>query len=152
MNRTKDIESENIQSLFEEALILSGLVTGINCCPDSAFNEMMVIKNMYNKIGGREFIHFIHSFHPKENITSELAHEISLKLLEYKKFKDFQILAITHTDKQHIHTHFILNTVNIEDGRKWNLSINELIRLKQYSNYLCELYNLKYSHVIPKKQ
>lgn len=121
------------------------LITGINCSPESAFDEMMVTKKIHNKTGGRQFIHFVHSYHDKENITPELAHEISLRLLEEKRFKGFEVLAATHTDEEHIHTHFILNAVNLETGRKWRQSNAELEQLKNKSNELCEEYGLKYS-------
>lgn len=145
LDKTKVAQNESIESLFEEALILTGLVSGINCRPSSAFDEMMFIKNLYNKTEGRRFIHFVHSFHPKEDITPELAHEINLKLLEHEKFKDFQILAITHTNKPHIHTHCILNTVNIETGRKWQQCMKDMVDISIYSNKLCHEFGLKYS-------
>lgn len=123
------------------------LITGINCSSESAFDEMMVTKRMYNKEKGRQFIHFVHSFHDKENITSELAHEISLKLLEEERFKGFEILAATHIDVDHLHTHFIINTVNSETGMKWQQSNMELEQLKKRSNELCYEYGLKYSFI-----
>ncbi|SHH59899.1 relaxase/mobilization nuclease domain-containing protein [Sporanaerobacter acetigenes] len=125
----------------------SNLISGVNCRPSSAFDEMMVVKNMYNKTDGRQFIHFVQSFHPKENITPELAHKIGLELLEDERFKDFQIVVATHIDKEHIHNHFIINTVNIETGRKWQQSNIELEQLKGYSNKLCYEHGLKYSFV-----
>ncbi len=121
------------------------LITGINCNAESAFDEMMLTKKMFRKKPGREFVHFVHSFHPNEDISPELAHEISLKLIEQERFKSFEILVATHTDKDHIHTHFILNTTNIETGKKWQQSRKELRELKIYSNKLCEEYGLKYS-------
>lgn len=121
------------------------LITGINCSLESAFDEMIVTKNMYNKTGGRQFVHFVHSYHPDEKITPELAHEISLKLLEDKRFKGFEIIAATHADKNHLHTHFILNAVNSETGRKWNQSPRQLEKLKELSNKLCHEHKLKYS-------
>lgn len=145
MNKSKIAQNESAESLFEEALILTGLVTGINCSPSSAFDEMMVTKYIFNKEDGRQFIHFVHSFHPKEDITPEQAHKITLKLLEHDKFKDFQILAITHTNKPHIHTHCILNTVNIETGEKYQQSMKDMIEISKYSNELCHEYGLKYS-------
>lgn len=121
------------------------LITGINCSPESAFDEMMVTKNIHNKTGGRQFVHFVHSYSPEENITPELAHEISLKLLEEERFEGFEVLVATHTDKDHLHTHFILNAVNIETGRKWQQSNLQLEQLKIKSNELCHGYGLKYS-------
>lgn len=128
------------------------LITGINCNPETAFEEMMITKKMFRKIEGRQFIHFVHSYHPYEEVTPEILHEISLKLVNQVKFKGFEILAATHIDKDHIHTHFVLNTVNAETGKKWQQSNKELEELKAYSNQLCHEYGLKYSFVEPKKE
>jgi len=167
-NGIENLSEENKEMLFVEKLIdedrgnrainyitkdektSEHLITGINCNPESAFNEMMITKRMYNKERGRQFIHFVHSFSDKEDITPEIAHEISLKLIEHAKFEGFQILAATHTDRKHLHTHFILNTVNLETGKKWQLSTNEVKELIRYSNKLCEQYGLKYSFVYEK--
>ncbi|WP_406242034.1 relaxase/mobilization nuclease domain-containing protein [Tissierella carlieri] len=144
--------SRAIRYITKDSKTTSHLITGINCSPESAFDEMMITKQMYNKENGRQFIHFTHSYSDKEKISPELAHEISLRLLDDKRFKGFEILAATHVDKGHIHTHFILNTVNTETGKKWRQSNKELEDLKKYSNQLCAEYGLKHSFVDPKKQ
>ncbi|MFA5577575.1 MAG: relaxase/mobilization nuclease domain-containing protein [Tissierellaceae bacterium] len=169
-NKTEifNIEHEDKESIFIEKLLeekkvnrainyitkdnktSAHLVTGINCSsnPDTVFDEMMITKRLYNKEGGRQFIHFTHSYSSEEkDLSPELAHEISLKLIEHERFKGFQILAATHIDKDHIHTHFILNTVNEETGLKWQQSDRELQELKKYSNQLCLGHGLKHSIV-----
>lgn len=169
-NETKDISKLDKEMIFVEKLISEDkgnrainyitrddktsakLITGINCSPESALNEMMLTKKMFNKNEGRQFIHFVHSFHDHEDISPELAHEISLKLIEQKRFKGFEILAATHTDEDHLHTHFILNTVNSETGMKWQQSIKEVKALIEFSNRLCEEYGLKYSYSNKKKK
>ena len=171
-NKTEifNINSEEVEALFIDQLIednkgnrainyitkedktTSNLVTGINCSPQSAFEEMLIVKKMYNKEEGRQFIHFTHSYSDKEKIDPKLAHEISLKLVQHPRFKDYQIIAATHVDKKHIHTHFVLNTVNIETGKKWRQSRKELEELKDYSNKLCKDYGLKHSYGESKKE
>lgn len=142
---TENKPDRAINYITKDSKTSQRLVTGINCSPETAFDEMMVTKNMYNKSGGRQFIHFVHSYHPDEKMTPELAHEISLKLLENEQFKGFEIIAATHTDKDHLHTHFILNAVNSETGKKWNQSPWQLEKLKKLSNKLCQEYGLKHS-------
>ncbi len=171
-NKTEvfNLKDDDIESLFIDQLIENNkgnrainyitkdektsmnLITGINCSPESAFEEMMITKKMFNKEGGRQFIHFTHSYSDKEKIDPALAHEISLKLIAHQRFKDFQIIAATHVDKDHIHTHFVLNTVNAETGKKWRQSKKELEELKEYSNELCKEYGLKYSLVETKNE
>ena len=123
------------------------LITGINCSPSSAFDEMMAIKHLHKKTGGRQFKHFVHSYSKIEEITPEVAHEITLKLLEDEKFKDFQILVATHTDTDHIHTHIVVNSVNMETGLKWQHSFGDMVNLTEKSNKLCEEYNLTHSFI-----
>lgn len=171
-NKTEvfNVDDEDAESLFIDQLIednkgnreinyitkdektASNLITGINCNPESAFDEMMIIKQLFNKERGRQFIHFTHSYSNKEKIAPELAHEISLKLIEQERFKGFQIVAATHVDKAHIHTHYVLNTVNIETGLKWQQSDKQLEDLKKYSSQLCAEYELKHSFPQIKKE
>lgn len=141
-----------INYITKDGKTASNLITGINCNPESAFYEMMITKQIFNKESGRQFIHFTHSYSDKEKITPELAHEISLKLIAQERFKGFQILAATHVDKHHLHTHYVLNTVNIETGLKWQQSDKQLESLKKYSNQLCEEYGLKYSFIETEKK
>lgn len=164
-NKTEvfNIEDEDAESLFIDQLIEenkgdrainyvtkegkthSYVTTGIGCNPESAFDEMMVTKNMHKNTGGRQFIHFVHSYHDKEKISPEKAHEISLKLIDQARFKGFEMVVATHVDKDHLHTHFVLNTVNAMTGKKWQQSNWELEELRAYSNKLCHEYGLKYS-------
>ena len=122
------------------------LITGINCTTEKTLEQFMITKKMYNKEDGRMYRHFVHSYSKFEkDLTPEMAHEISLKLLEHEQFKGFQILVATHTDRDHLHTHFVINSVNLDTGKKWNQSRGKLDELREYSNKLCEEYGLKYS-------
>lgn len=123
------------------------LVTGINCSPETAYEEMSFTKRMYNKEGGRQYIHFVQSFHPNDRATPEIAHEIAVRLTQHEKLKNHQILIATHLNAEHLHSHFVLNTVNLESGRKWQLSAKEMELLKEYSDQLCREYGLS---VIPR--
>lgn len=116
------------------------LVSGIDCTPETAYEEMMTVKKMYKKLSGREKIHFVQAFSPTDNLTYEQAHEIGLKMAEY--FKGFQIVVATHIDRQHIHNHFVLNTVNFETGLKFHQSKEELQKFKEFSNKICKEYGL----------
>ena len=78
---------------------------------------MMTVKKLYNKLTGREKIHFVQSFSPTDKLTYEQAHEIGIRMAEY--FKDFQVVIATHIDREHIHNHIVLNTVNYKTGLKF---------------------------------
>lgn len=112
------------------------------CDKDTTYDDFVQVKQMYGKEIGRQYIHFVQSFSPDEDITPETANEIAQRLTTHPAFKGFQILIATHTDTPHIHTHFVINSVNSETGLKWQLSPEELQSIKDYSDELCREYGL----------
>lgn len=118
------------------------LIRGKECSPDTAYDEFIMIKQNFNKETGRQFIHFIQSFSPCDKATPEVINEIGKRILEHEAFKDFQVVYATHTDKEHLHNHFIINSVSFTTGRKWQLSKEHLESLKEYSDEICREYGL----------
>lgn len=116
------------------------LISGKDCIPENAYEEMMEVKKLYKKLEGRDKIHFVQAFSPKDKLTYEQAHEIGLKMAEY--FKGFQVVVATHIDKEHIHNHIVLNTVNFETGLKFHQSRQDLQKIKELSNRICKEYGL----------
>lgn len=116
--------------------------------PEDAYEEFMLTKQLWGKDqeGKRMCMHYIQSFKPGE-VTPELAKELADEFVKQKIFKGFQISYAVHTDKDHIHTHFILNTVNIEDGHKWQLA--DLKILRRESDHLCKKHGLS---VVPERE
>ncbi len=106
-----------------------------DCLKVSAVDEMMFTKNQFNKTGGRQYIHIVQSFDPKDNLTYEKANEVGVQLAEY--FKGFQAVICTHTDRNHIHNHILLNSVNYETGYKFQQSKKDIEKVKTYSDKLC---------------
>ena len=117
------------------------LVSGVNCVANSAFNEMMNTKIQYGKTAGRIFYHLIQSFHPDENITPEKAHQMAVRFAS-EQFKGYETVVSTHVDQEHIHSHFVINSVNFETGYKYHADKNELQRLRNESDKLCLEYGL----------
>ena len=115
------------------------LISGKDCNPQSAIDEMKTTKEMWGKTTGREYYHFVQSFPPEEKITPAEAHTIAQKLAE-ERFKGHEVVIATHQDKDHVHTHFIVNSVNHEDGYKLHWSKHELQRMKDMSDNLCREY------------
>lgn len=118
------------------------LVSGWNCTPETAYQEMLFVKKQFGKETGRQFVHFIQSFSPEENVTPQMAHEIAMRLMQYIRFENYQVVIATHTDRDHLHTHFVLNTVNLETGLKWQQSQKDLDQLKEYANQIYKEYGL----------
>lgn len=113
------------------------LISGINCTPETALDEMNATKEQFRKTEGRQYAHYVHSFKPGENIDHEQAHKLALELSE-KQFKGYEVLVATHKDKNHIHSHIIVNSVSYEDGRKLHSSKKDLAEVKELSNKICE--------------
>lgn len=124
------------------------LVSGVNCLPESAYREFMNTKLQYGKTDGRMFYHFTQSFSPTEDITPETAHEIAVRFAE-KMFPGFEVLVATHTDKAHIHSHFVVNSVSCENGYKYHSDNENIERLRAESDKLCLQYGLS---VLPPKE
>ena len=111
------------------------LVSGLHCEADTAKEEMQATKELWEKTGGRTYKHFVQSYHKDEKITPEQAHRNALQLAENTPaWKGFEVLVATHKDKKHIHTHFIVNSVNFEDGHKLQWSSADLQELKERCN------------------
>ena len=100
-------------------------------------------KQCFGKLKGRQYYHFTQSFPPNENITAEQAHEAALKFAEEcRKFWGYEILVVTHKDKDHLHTHFVMNSVSFIDGQKFHMSRKELSAMKESQNQICTANNL----------
>ena len=125
----------------------ANLITGKDCVANSCLEEMKTVKEFYNKNGGRQYIHIVQSFSPKDVLDFQKAHEIGIKFANY--FQGFQVLVATHTDREHIHNHLIINSVNFENGKKFNQSKNDMQKVKDYSDKLCKGEGLE---IIEKKK
>ena len=123
------------------------LVTGVNCVAGTAYREFMNTKRFYEKTGGRMYYHVVQSFAPEEQLTAETAHKIALELAE--QFSGFEVLVCTHTDRNHLHSHLIINSVSGEDGRKYHSDKDNIQRIRMASDELCMQYGLS---VIKPKQ
>lgn len=124
----------------------ANLITGKDCLAESSLEEMLYTKELYNKNNGRQYIHIIQSFDPKDNLSADQVHNTGIRLA--KKFNGYQVLVATHIDKKHLHNHVIINSVSFENGYKIQMSKKDLQDLKDYSDKLCLEIG---ASVIPKK-
>ena len=123
------------------------LITGKDCLAESCLEEMLYTKNLYHKNSGRQYIHIIQSFDPKDNLSAEQVHNVGIKLAN--TFNGFQVLVATHIDKNHLHNHLVINSVSFENGYKIQMSKKDLQYIKDYSDKLCLEIG---ASVIPKKE
>ena len=126
------------------------LVSGVNCVAKSAYNEMMNTKLRYKKADGRMYYHLLQSFHPDEQLAPETVHEIALRFAE-ENFEGYEVLVATHVDCNHIHSHFVINSVNAENGYKYHSDNKEIERLRNASDKLCLEYGLSVIESNPSK-
>lgn len=117
------------------------LVIGINCDGENAFKEFMATKKLYGKTDGMNFYQYVQSFSPEENITPHQAHEIAIEFAE-KAWTGYEVLVATHCDAQHIHSHFVINSVSFENGKKLRQNPNTLKSLRVLSDEICRQHNL----------
>lgn len=111
------------------------LVSGLHCEADTVKEEMQATKELWGKTGGRTYKHFVQSYHEDEQITPEQAHKNAVELAKgTEAWKGHEVLIATHIDRGHIHTHFIVNSVNYEDGHKLQWSKKDLADLKERCN------------------
>ena len=98
------------------------LVSGIGCQPETAFDEFLSTKLLHHKDGGVMFYHMVQSFPKGAAIDPRAAHEAARRLAGY--FEGCEVLVCTHVDREHIHSHCIINSVNFETGKKciWRTS------------------------------
>ena len=115
------------------------LLSGYNLSSiETSYEEMQVTKLLWNKTDGRTYKHYVQSFAPDEEITPEQAHAIANEFVEScPQFKGFEVLIATHQDREHIHTHFIVNSVSFEDGHKFQQKSTELQEMKDLSDKIC---------------
>lgn len=122
--------------------IMQRFISGVNCTPMTARDEMIAVKKRFGKEGGVVAYHGYQSFAPGE-ATPEMAHEIGLRLAKKLWGERYQVLVATHLDKEnHLHNHFVLNTVSFVDGIKFYRSEKDYYDMQKESDRLCREYGL----------
>ena len=96
------------------------LVGGINCLPDTAFEQMKETKNIFHKTGKRQGYHVIISFSPEEKVTVEQAMYVLEHFAKDVLGDDYEAVYAVHTDREHMHGHLIWNSVSMTTGKKYN--------------------------------
>ena len=139
VNREK---TEWIEADQEGEEILHQFVSGVNCNPGTAREEMLAVKHRFGKEDGVIAYHGYQSFAPGE-ATPEIAHEIGVKLARQLWGDKYQVLVATHLDKaHHLHNHFVVNTVSFVDGIKYHRTGKDYRAMREVSDALCREYGL----------
>ena len=111
------------------------LVSGSNCQPQSAYDDFLNTKLLYHKDGGVMFYHMVQSFPKGAAVDPRQAHEAARRLAEY--FDGCEVLVCTHVDREHIHSHCVINSVNFDTGKKLHMAKEQLQELMRHNDDIC---------------
>ncbi len=124
----------------------ANLAGGINCLPDSAYEQMKATKQMFGKTGGRQGYHFVISLKPDEG-TPEIMYDIAMRFAEEAFGGEYETVVAVHTDRNHLHAHIIINSVNMVTGYKFQYHEGDWkYKFQPITNKLCDEYGL---HITP---
>ena len=112
------------------------LVSGINCQPQSVYDDFLNTKLLYHKDGGVMFYHMVQSFPKGAAVDPRQAHEAARRLAEY--FEGCEVLVCTHVDREHIHSHCVINSVNFDTGKKLHMAKEQLQELMRRNDMICQ--------------
>ena len=112
------------------------LVSGINCQPKSVYDDFLNTKLLYHKDGGVMFYHMVQSFPKGAEVDPRQAHEAARRLAEY--FEGCEVLVCTHVDREHIHSHCVINSVNFETGKKLHMAKEQIQELMRRNDMICQ--------------
>ena len=116
------------------------LVSGINCQPQSVYDDFLNTKLLYHKDSGVMFYHMVQSFPKGAAVDPRQAHEAARRLAEY--FNGCEVLVCTHVDREHIHSHCVINSVNFETGKKLHMAKEQLQELMRRNDAICQEMSL----------
>lgn len=117
-------------------------VSGVNCLPEIARQQMLITKQRFGKLDGRTAYHAYQSFKPGE-ANAEIAHSIGVEFAEKLWGERFQIVVATHVDKEHIHNHFVINSVSFLDGKKFHSDCKSYFgQMRVLSDEICRQHGL----------
>ena len=134
-------EKKTTLKMDELVQIEEVLVSGLNCRVETADDEFMQVKEYWNKTDKNLLWHGVQSFKPGE-VDPQMAHEIGRKLAQKMWGDKYQVVVTTHCDKNHIHNHFVFNSVSYIDGKKYHYDNAEIYRFRRESDKLCIDYGL----------
>ena len=117
-------------------------VTALNCSLSTVYQEFKNTREMYGKTGGIKYYHFVQSHPSGYEIQPELAHRIAVEFAE-KAFKGHECVVATHIDAEHIHSHIVFNSVNVDSGRKYHSNKFTLNDISNISDEICQKYGVQ---------
>ena len=115
-------------------------VDGENCIADggTVAAQFKAVRDVHGFKDGNEAMHIIQSWSPEESakfdpaVFNELGRELATR-----QFPGHQVLVVTHTDREHVHNHIVVNTVHVETGARIHNKFHHLHDLRALSDQIC---------------
>ena len=137
----KEALSERLNHLQEVNADFGERMTCINCSANNTYKDFENMRKAFGQDKGVIAHHYYQSFSKDDDLSPELAHQIGTELAK-RIFPDFQVVVSTHTDREHIHNHIIVNSCNMLTGQKWYSNKKSLSDIRRESDKLCLQYGL----------
>ncbi len=136
--------NDRLDYITKEEKTEEKLIYTKDCSEDNFKKDFEETKNIWDKTQGRQYFHLVQSFEKEDYVTLDKAHEIGKKFIEENpQMKDYQVVMATHKDKDHIHNHFIINSVGLDEGKKFPMYKKDLYLCKELSNEICREFGFK---------
>ena len=162
LNEAKTLVSETAESDLDFPLVYHNgelqmkLVSGNGISDFSVADEEMVMTKLAAAFkkgdddlkelsSGKQVLahHIIQSFSPDDNLTPEQVHEIGRQTMLELTGGNYEFVIATHTDKDHLHNHIILNTTNTSTLKKFRWEKKTLKNLRAISDKYAARYGAK---------
>lgn len=142
MKKVMDYVAQDYKTLFQnENGEQCRLLSGQNCCGETAFQEFMATKKQYRKENKVFFYQYVQSFKPNCGATPQEIHQMGIELA--RRFEGFEVQIATHIDRDHWHNHLIVNSVSCETGLKLQFNEKDLEQLRTLSDEICLAHGLE---------
>lgn len=117
-------------------------VSGINCNPDKARDQFVMVKEQYNKTGGIQAYHGYISFKDTDNLSPDLAHQIGMEFVGRVWGERFQVVVTTHLNTKCLHCHYVINSVSLVDGKRLQNKEKAWFYFRHIADEVCREYGL----------
>ena len=142
MKKVMDYVAQDYKTLFQnENGEQCRLLSGQNCCGETAFQEFMATKKQYRKESKVFFYQYVQSFKPDCGATPQEIHQMGIELA--RRFEGYEVQIATHIDRDHWHNHLIVNSVSCETGLKLQFNEKDLEQLRTLSDKICAAHGLE---------
>lgn len=117
-------------------------VSGLNCNPDKARDQFVMVKEQYNKTGGIQAYHGYISFKDTDNLSPDLAHQIGMEFVGRVWGERFQVVVTTHLNTKCLHCHYVINSVSLVDGKRLQNKEKAWFYFRHIADEVCREYGL----------